>query len=96
MLLWHLVWLYLKGTYCHAGTPRQLPSCFIKWNCGCLVMWLDSNTVKAYFCNLGDTVSLPLSGLACDSFNLASKHGNTLFPAYSPTLLSVETKYLSW
>ena len=57
---------------------------------------LDTSTAKAYLCNQGDTVSAVLSRVACWILSLTDKHTVTLIPAYIPTNLNVEAKYLSW
>ena len=60
-----------------------------------VALHLDNNTVKAYLCNQGGTVSHFLSRLASQILSLTDKHSITLFPPYIPTYLSVEADYLS-
>ena len=60
-----------------------------------VALHLDSSTAKAYLCNQDGTVSPFLSRLACQILSLTNKHGITLIPAYIPTHLNVEAKYLS-
>ena len=60
-----------------------------------VALHLDNNTVKAYLCNQGGTVSPFLSRLACWILSLTDKHGITLIPACIHTHLNVEAIYLS-
>ena len=59
-----------------------------------VALHLDTSTAKAYLCNQGGTVSPFLSRLSCRILSLTDKHSITLIPAYIPTHLSVEVKYL--
>ena len=60
-----------------------------------VALHFDNSTAKAYLCNQGSTVSLFLSGLACQILSLTDKHGITLIPAHIPNHLNVEADYLS-
>ena len=53
-----------------------------------VVLYLDNSTTKGYLCNQG--VSFQTSCV----LNLANKHILTVIPAYIPTHLKVEVKYL--
>ena len=57
---------------------------------------MDNSMVEVYLCNQGGTESSFVSRLAYCILNLANRHGSTLPPAYTTTLLNVEVNYLSW
>ena len=53
-------------------------------------LYLDNSTAKVYLCNEGDSVSVMLYIIACDSLNLAEKHSITLILSYLHTYVDVE------